>query len=351
MMPPVKNEGVIMNKYLYLLVLVALLPLSFAQNTMNLFTWPEYIDPEIISQFEEAFDVKVTVDLFDSNEEALGKLQAGSLGLYDVAIITSYAIPVFASQGMLQVLDHSRIPNISNLDAKFLDPSFDPGNTYSIAYQWGTTGLAYRADLVDEAPTSWAVIFDPESEASFTLIDDMRPMIGHALLYLGYDYNSQDADELVEARDLLIEAKERSLGFYGSVKSAEFLLTGEAQYAIVYTGDALQAADENENIKYVIPQEGAEIWVDSMTLLKDAPNPDMAYAFINYILEPEIGGQLTNWVFYPSPNAAAYDYIDEEIRSNPVIFLSAEEQARLDYTLDVENLELYDLIWTQIKSR
>nr|AWJ66287.1 ABC transporter, periplasmic spermidine putrescine-binding protein [uncultured bacterium] len=340
-----------MKKRLSLFVLVTLVSLSFAQNTFNLFTWPEYIDPEIISQFEETFDVEVTVDLFDSNEEALGKLQAGSLGLYDVVIITNYAIPIFASQGMLQELDHAQLPNLSNLDAKFIDPSFDPGNSYSIAYQWGTTGLAYRADLVDEAPTSWDVIFNPDSKASFTLIDDMRPMIGHALLYLGYNYNSQDAGELTAARDLLIDAKERSLGFYGSVKSAEFLLTGEAQYAIVYTGDALQAADEDENIKYVIPQEGAEIWVDSMTLLKDAPNPEMAYAFMNYILEAEIGGQLTNWVYYPSPNAAAYDFIDEEIRANPVIFLSAEEQARLDYTLDVENLELYDLIWTQVKSR
>ncbi len=342
-----------MKKIFSFVVVLALISgAAFAQiKKFNLFTWPEYIDPEIITQFEEEFDVEVTVDLFDSNEEALGKLQAGSLGLYDVAIITNYAIPVFAQQGFLQDLDQSKIPNLSNLDAKFINPGFDPNNQYSAAYQWGTTGLAYRADLVNEAPSSWDVIFNPESEATFTLLDDMRPMIGHALLYLGFDYNSQDPAELVAARDLLVETKNRSLGFYGSVKSAEFLLSGEAQYAVVYTGDALQAADEDENITYVIPQEGAEIWVDSMTLLADAPNPDMAHAFINYVLEAQIGAQLTNWVYYPSPNAAATEFIDQEILDNPAIYLSQEEQDRLDYTLDVENLELYDLVWTQVKSQ
>lgn len=342
-----------MKKLFTLVTLVVLFSSSvMAQtNKLNLFTWPEYMDPDIITQFEEKFDVEVTIDLFDSNEEALGKLQAGSLGLYDVAVITSYAIPVFSSQGMLQDLDQSKLPNLSNLDAKFINPSFDPNNQHSAAYQWGTTGLAYRADLVDEAPTSWDVIFNPESTATFSLLDDMRPMIGHALLYLGYNYNSEDPEELKQARDVLVETKNRSLGFYGSVKSAEFLLSGEAQYAIVYTGDALQAADEDENVKYSIPQEGAEIWVDNMTILKDAPNPEMAYAFINYILEPEIGAQLTNWVYYPSPNAASYEFIDEEIRENPAIFLTQEEQDRLDYTIDVESLELYDLIWTQVKSQ
>ena len=337
---------------IFTLIAALLISSAFAQsNKLNFFTWPEYIDPDIITQFEEEFDAEVVVDLFDSNEEALGKLQAGSLGLYDIAVITNYAIPVFAEQGMLQELDKDMLPNLSNLDPKFIDPGFDPDNKYSAAYQWGTTALAYRADLVDEAPTSWDAIFNSDNDVTFAMVDDVRPVIGAALLYLGYDYNSEEAEELIEAQNLLIDAKDRSLGFYGSVKSAEFLISGEAQYAMVYTGDALQAADENENIKYIIPSEGAEIWVDSMTLLTDAPNPELAHKFINYILDAEIGGQLTNWVYYPSPNKAAEEFIDQEILDNPVIYLSQEEQDRLTYTLDVEKLELYDLIWTRIKSR
>jgi len=337
---------------IFILVAAMLVSSAFAQsNKLNFFTWPEYIDPDIITQFEEEFDAEVVVDLFESNEEALGKLQAGSLGLYDIAVITNYAIPVFAEQGMLQELNHDMLPNLSNLNPKFINPGFDPDNQYSAAYQWGTTALAYRADLVDEPPTSWDVLFDADSEATFALVDDVRPVVGAALLYLGYDYNSEKPEELIEAKDLLIDAKNRSLGFYGSVKASEFLISGEAQYAMVYTGDAGQAAAENENIKYVIPSEGAEIWVDSMTLLTDAPNPDLAHKFMNYILDAEIGGQLTNWVYYPSPNEAAKEFIDQEILDDPVIYLSQEEQDRLSYTLDVEQLELYDLIWTQIKSR
>lgn len=342
-----------MKKLLFpIIALLLALPLAQAQeNVLNLFTWAEYIDPEIVRDFEEEFNARVVIDLFESNEDAIGKLQAGSLGLYDVVIPSNYAIPVFIELGFLQPLDHDIVTNLDNLSPTFRDPPYDPGNVFTAAYQWGTTGIAYRNDLVD-TPTSWAVLFDPEgTDQTFTLIDDSRPMIGAALLYLGFDYNSEVPGELEAARDLLIEVKNRSLGFFTSVTARNMLLTGDTVYAVIYSGDAIVASFDDERISYTVPSEGSEIWVDSMAVLAQAPNPELANEFINFILRPDIGARLTNYVAYASPNAAALPFIDEDIRDNPLIFVSDEIMDKLVFTEDIERIDLYDLIWTQIKSR
>lgn len=341
-----------MKKLVLSLTLLGVLSLGLAQqNTLNLLIWSEYIDPDIVTQFEEEYDARVVIDTYESNEDALAKLEAGGLGLYDVVIPSNYIIPVFVERGLLQPLDKSIVTNLSNLMDEFTDPPYDPDNTYTAAYQWGTTGLAYRSDLVEE-PTSWAVLFDSEAtDQPFALLDDMRPTIGAALLYLGHPYNTEEQGHLVEARDLLVDAKHRSLGFYGSPAARNLLVTGDAVYAVVYSGDAVGAFAEDEPIGYTIPQEGAEVWVDSMAVLTDAPNPELANNFIDFMLRPEIGAQLTNYVWFATPNEAALPYIDEEIKSDPAIMPDEEMMTRLYFSEDIENLELYDLIWTQIKSR
>ncbi|MDZ7705002.1 MAG: spermidine/putrescine ABC transporter substrate-binding protein [Trueperaceae bacterium] len=332
-----------------LLALALVCGAATAQTPLNLLIWSEYIDPAIVDAFEEEFDARVVIDTFESNEDALAKIEAGGLGLYDVVVPSNYIIPTFIELGLLQELDKEIVINLDNLLDTFADPPYDPGNTYTAAYQWGTTGIAYRSDRVD-APTSWGALFaDPD--APLALLDDMRPMIGSALLYLGYDYNSEDRDELVEARDLLVDTKNRSLGFYGSPAARNLLLTGDATYAVIYSGEALGANVDNELIDYVIPEEGAEVWVDSVAVVADAPNPELANEFINYILRPEVGAQLTNYITYASPNAAALPMVDEELRDNEIVFPSDETRERLVFTQQVDNLELYDLVWTQIKAR
>lgn len=335
-----------------LLVVALVFGAAFAQeNTLNLLIWSEYIDPDIITQFEEEYGAEVVIDTYESNEDAIAKLQAGGLGLYDVVVPSNYIIPTFIELGLLQPLDKDIVTNLENLSGNFADPPYDPDNTYTAAYQWGTTGIAYRSDLVDE-PESWGVLYSPDgTDQPFALLDDMRPMIGSSLLYLGYPYNSEDEDQLIEARDLLIDAKNRSLGFYGSPAARNLLISGDAAYAVVYSGDALGAFADDERIAYIIPEEGAEVWVDSMAVLADAPNPELANEFINFILRPEIGAQLTDYVSYATPNEEAVPLVDVEIRDNPIIFLSDEAMENLHFSETLENLELYDLVWTQIKSR
>ncbi len=179
----------------------------------------------------------------------------------------------------------------------------------------------------------------------------MREMIGLTLLYLGYDFNSEDQGELMEARDALIAAKEGSLGFYGGPAARNLLLTGQAAYAVTFSGDALGAFAESDDIGYVIPEEGGEVWVDSLGVVANAPNAELANAFINFILRPEVGAALSNYVAYATPNREALPLVDEELRDDPVIYPSDDTIATLSFVLDVENLELYDLIWTQVKSR
>jgi spermidine/putrescine transport system substrate-binding protein len=313
--------------------LFALLSLSLAQTrTLNLLIWSEYIDPEIVRAFEEEYGARINIDTYESNEDALAKLEAGGLGLFDVVVPSNYIVPVFIELGLLQPLDQGIVTNLDNLMDDFLDPPYDPGNVYTAAYQWGTTGIAYRSDRV-ETPDSWAVLFDPEvTDEPFALLDDMRPMIGVALLYLGYDYNSEDPDELAEARDLLVDAKHRSLGFYGGPGGRNLLIQGEASYAVVYSGDALGAFADDERIAYAIPREGAEVWVDVMAVLANAPDAELANEFVNFMLRPDIGAQLTNYVYFASPNEAALPYIDEELAGDPIVFPDEETMGRLVFT-------------------
>ncbi|MBS3966496.1 MAG: spermidine/putrescine ABC transporter substrate-binding protein [Truepera sp.] len=333
--------------------LVALLSLGLAQTrTLHLLTWSEYIDPDIVAQFEAEFDARIVIDTFESNEDALAKLKAAGLGVYDLVVPTDYIIPTFLELGLLQPLDHSRLPNLDNLAKNFRNPPFDPGNTYTVAYQWGTTGIAFRKDIV-EPPTSWEVIFNPQSHGHpVALLDSMREMIGLALLYLGHDFNSENREELVQARELLIRAKEGSIGFYGSPAARNLLLTGDAVYAVVYSGDALGALAEGlADIDFVIPSEGGEIWVDNLAIVANAPNADLAHEFINFILRPEIGAQLSNFLAFSTPNQAALPFIDEALKANPYIYPEAQVLERLHYIEDVANLELWDLIWTQVRAR
>lgn len=339
---------------LTLLTLMLALGVALAQGgTLNLLIWSEYIDPDIVTQFEEEFDANVVIDTFESNEDALAKLEAGGLGLYDVVVPTDYIVPTFVELGVLQPLDREIVTNVANLSSQFIDPPYDPGNTYSVAYQWGTTGLAYRTDLADEPPTSWQVLFEPETHGQpVALIDSMREMIGLALMYSGYDLNSEDPDELTEARDVLMHAAEQSIGFYGGPAARNLLITGQATYVITYSGEVIGAfAEGADNLGYVIPEEGGQIWVDSMAVVANAPNPELANEFINFILRPEIGAQLTNYVAFASPNQAAIPLIDDEIREDPAVFPDEDTIERLYFVQDVENLELYDLIWTQIRAR
>ncbi|MER3483815.1 MAG: polyamine ABC transporter substrate-binding protein [Meiothermus sp.] len=336
-----------------LVALLALSSLAFAQKEMRLFIWSEYMDPAIIKAFEQKYNLKVRIDLYESNEDMVAKLQAGGVSQYDVVVPSDYIIPSMVQLGLLQPLDQSKIPNLKNLDTKFKSPPYDPGNKYSAAYQWGSVGLMYRKDKV-KTPDSWSVIFDPKGTGNYVLMDSVREMMGAVLKYQGQSVNAKDPKAVQAAGKLLLDAKKspRALGFEGGVGAKNHLVAGQASYAVVYNGDAIKATGENKNVAFVVPKEGATLFLDNMAIPAKAPNVEAAHQFINFILDPKIGAQLSNYNRYATPNAAAKPYINKDDLKNPAIYPSAAIMNKLEFILDMgSDSRLYDEVWTAVKSR
>ncbi len=341
-----------MNR-VWILMVLALLVTSCGQQQkqLRLLNWSDYMPREVLAEFEKREGIKVVEDTYDSPEAMLSKLQAGGDREFDVLITPDYTVGQLARSGSLLELDKSKIPNLKNLDPQFADPAYDPGNRYSVAYQWGTTGLAYREDLVSGPVESWGVLFDPAQQVGrFLLLDEMREMIGAALKYKGLSVNTTDLDKLAEVQALLLEAKRRSQGFAGGTSIRDRLIGGDIAVAPAYSGDILAAQAENPNLKYVIPKEGATLWADTLVILQKSPNHELAYKFINFLLEPEIAAQISNAIGYATPVAAAMELIEE--KDNPLVYPTEEKRARLELLADLgEQVELFNRVWAEVKSR
>ncbi|WP_299430356.1 spermidine/putrescine ABC transporter substrate-binding protein [uncultured Meiothermus sp.] len=341
-------------RHLLALLILLTLPLAFAQQReMRLFIWSEYMDPAIIKAFEQRFNVRVRIDLYESNEDMLAKLQAGGVSQYDVIVPGDYIIPTLIQLRLIQPLDKSKIPNIRNLEPQFANPPFDPGNRFSVAYQWGMSGLMYRKDRVP-TPTSWSVILGPGANQPFVMMDSIREMMGAALRFQGRSINSRNAAEVRAAGQVLLNAKRnpRFLGFEGGVGAKNRLVAGTATYAVVYNGDALRAAAENPNVGFVVPREGAALFLDNLAIPARAPNPEAAHQFINFILDARIGAQLSNFNRYATPNRASLPFITPADRRNPAIYPDAATMKKLEFVLDLgRDTRLYDEVWTAVKAR
>lgn len=320
---------------------------------LNLYIWSEYIDPEIVKDFEKKYDCKVTIDLYEDNESMMAKLQGGGDSLYDVVVPGNYVVPVMAKLGLLAELRHENIPNLANLDDKFVNPTFDPGNRYSAAYQWGTIGIYLRKSAAKSQSRSWKLMFDPKEQVgTFLMMDSIREMLGCALESRGYSVNTTDPQQLTEVRDLLLAAKKRSQGFEGGVGGKNKVLSKAVTAAIVYNGDAVRGIADDPDTEFFVPEEGGVIWVDSLVVPDKAPHRDAAEKFIDFILDPQVGGRLSNFNQYATPNKVAKAFINPDDLKNPAIYPSAEMMAKLEFVDDVGDAnKLYDEIWTQVKSK
>jgi spermidine/putrescine transport system substrate-binding protein len=320
---------------------------------LNVFIWSEYIDPAIVKNFEKEFSCKVTIDLYEDNESMVAKLQGGGTSLYDIVVPSQYMIPVMAKLGLLAELRHENIPNLANLDPKFVNPVYDPGNKHSAAYQWGTVGIFLRKKKDKPVDQTWKLIFDPKSEyGSYLMMDAVREMIGAALKYQGHSVNTTNPEELRAAAALLGEAKKRSQGFEGGVGGKNKVLAKGVELAVVYNGDAVRGMKDDPETAYFVPREGGELWVDSLAVPAKAPHRDTAEKFINYILDAKVGAQLSNFNQYATPNKAAKEFITPADLANTAIYPSAETMATLEFINDVGDAsKLYDEVWTQVKSK
>lgn len=321
-------------------------------SKLNVYNWSFYIDEGRVEKFEELYGIDVTYDLYESNEEMKAKIMAGGTG-YDVVYPTQSTLFEMIQLDLLQPINHDWIPNMKDLIDTFVDPNYDPGNEYSVAYMWGTTGYVYNTTKTegDARVGSWALMFEGEEYSGYmTMLDDYTITVGAALKYLGYSINSADPDELAEARDVLLQQKPW-IRAYISGPVREQAIAGETWISQLWSGDSLYISDENPDYAYVLPVEGGEVWVDSMAIIKDAPHPAAAHLWINYMQEPEVQAAIVEYVYYASPSEAAKEYIPAEILENPAVYPSDEALANSEFMTPYtgEALNIREQIWEELK--
>ncbi len=311
---------------------------------LNIYNWSDYISPDVIPGFEKEFGVRVTYDTYESSEELVAKLQAGATG-YDLVVPTTYAVTALIETGLLAKLSLRYLDNQPNLSPVFRALAHDPENAYTVPWQWGMTGIAWRSDLIADAPESWSVFLGRTLAGKMTMLDDLRDVIGAFLRYRGRSINSIDPAELAAAKRDAIAAK-ANLKAYLSAPVKGQLIAGDVWLAQLWNGDAAQARKEQPALAWALPEEGSTLWIDSLVVPKSAPHPRAAHEFINYTLRPEIAARISTATGYGSPNQAAMPLID-----NPVPYPAPNELARLEIQKDLGRASaLWDRVWTEIKS-
>jgi len=331
--------------------------IDVTSTTLNLFVWTEYIPEDTIRCFEEVYGITVNHSEYSSNEELYAKLNAGG-GNYDIVQPTDYIVPLMIRQGLVQELDHAKLPILADMNPGYLDLSFDPGNKYSVPYQSGIDAIVVNTNAVETIPQSWADLWNPEYAGNLIMLDDSRAVIGAVLLSLGYDVNTTNAAELEEASARLRELVPNVTMFDSdSPKSA--LIAGDADLGMTWTAEALLAQQENPAIEFVYPTEGAILWQDNYLIPTDAPNADAAYAWINYTLQPALFWQMLRDFPYNNPSDATLAYAQEHqtelyesYMASNITNPPAEVLEAGHYMEDVgEATPLYDRIWTEAKGQ
>ena len=338
---------------LLLLIALSLTGCGKPKPQLNIFIWNEYLDPRIVAAFEQQFGCKVVVDLFESPEAMVAKLDAGGASIYDIVVPSDTSLPVLVHRGLLRPLRPENIPNLKNLAPEFANPPSNPGNRYGIPYQWGYIGLYVRKSGNQPLDESWNLIFDPTRQSgSFILMDDARGCIGAAQRYLGQSLNSRDPTELAKARELVVAAKKRSRGFDGGAGCKNRVLARDAVVAMAYSDGGVKGMAEDPETRFFAPREGTQLYVDFLSIPARAPHRDLAEKFLNYILDPKVGAQVADFNRASSPNQAALEFINPADRTNSAIYPPPEIRARLEYAHDLGDAnKLYDELWTQIKSK
>lgn len=340
-----------------------------AEEVLNIYNWSDYIAEDTLDKFTQETGIKVNYDVYDSNEVLEAKLLAGNTG-YDIVVPTSDFFLRQSKAGIYQKLDKSKLPNLKNMDKGLMAnaAAYDEGNEGSVIYMWGTTGIGYNVDKVKERLgedfeiNSWNIIFDPEisgklKDCGISLLDAPTEILPAAMNYLGLDPRSINRDDFETAGELLVSVRD-NIRYFHSSQYINDLANGDVCVSVGWSGDIFQAqaraeeADNGVSVEYIIPKEGALQWFDLMAIPADAPNPDAAHKFINFIMDPQITADITNYVWYASANEAAMPLIDEEITSNPGIFPTREAKENLysATAYDGRLLRTINRLWTKIRT-
>lgn len=322
------------------------------QRQLHLFIYRDYIDPEAVTSFEREHDCQVTFDYYEEPSSMVAKLAAGGASAYDIIVPGHFTLPGLIQRKLVAPLRRENLPNFKHIDPQFIDPDFDRGNQHSVPYLWGTTGIYARREANPGTDESWGLVFEPTKQPGpFLLLEDDRLCIGAALHFLGLRINSTEPSELTRARDLLADAKKRSLGFATSFAAKGRVLARDASLAIVYNTDGMQGQRQDPGTRFFVPVEGGGLWLDTLSIPAQAPHRDLAEAFINHLTDPKVAAGIADVTRTATANRSALDFVNPADRNDPGIYPTPDIMKRLEYCHDLgAKNRLFEEIWTQLKS-
>ncbi|HEY9604064.1 MAG TPA: spermidine/putrescine ABC transporter substrate-binding protein [Allocoleopsis sp.] len=326
---------------------------SSSSKQLYIYTWDNYTDRDLLDRFTKETGIQAIADVFDSNESMLARLQAGGGGAYSIIYPSDYMVRKMVELGLLRELDHSRLIGLENLFPRFQNPSYDAGNRHSVPVSWGTTGLIYNTKKLSPAPQDWSYLWNNQQKLSkrMSLLNDAREVMGAVLKMLGYSYNSTNPQQIQQAYQKLRELKPSIASFTTDAWRPQ-MLSGDLLIAMCYSSDANELFKESKDLKYVLPKSGSSLWVDTMAIPKTAPNLEGAYAWINFILQPDVAAQIGERLSFATPNQVAFNQLPSEIQTSQSLFPpeSSIEHCEGIAPLEDKISEVYDRYWTQLTS-
>lgn len=315
-------------------------------NVVNMYNWGEYIDKSVLDEFTEETGIEVNYETFVTNEDMYLKLKQGGSN-YDIVVPSDYMIEKMIREDMLEKLDISKISNYSNIDKKFLNKNYDPKSEYSIPMYWGTLGILYNKELVDGEITSWSDLWDEKHKDKIVMLDSSRDSLAAALIKNGFSMNTRNPEELEIAKKDLIEQKKSILAYLVD-ETKDNMLAENAAIAVMYSGDATELVDEDEKFVYVKPEEGTNLWFDSMVMVKDAKNKENAYKLIDFLIRKDILAKNLDYTYYAVPNQ---EVIDENELIKSISEIDDDYFSKMEVFRDPSDfVREYDNVWTDIKA-
>ena len=318
---------------------------------LNFYNWDTYIGETTLADFKAATGVEVNMSLFATNDELFAKLKAGNPG-FDVIVPSNEFVTRMGQGGLLEPLDHAKIPNMKNIDPTFLNPDFDPGRKFSMPYTWLVLGIGYRKSKVKSVPDSWKYLFDSNEYAGkIALLSESADLIRLSAKYLGHSVNGIPPEMVAQIEKMLIKQKPFVKAFHDD-NGQDMLGKKEVDLVLEYNGDIAQLMTEDDDVGFVVPKEGSLINSDTLCIPKGAPRPGNAHAFINYLLDAQAGAAISKTILYPTPNAAAKALMPDDYKNNPVIFPPADIMSKCEYGAfeGAEKASLYEEVITRVRA-
>lgn len=320
------------------------------ENVLNIYIWDDYLGETTVEDFENEFGIKVVVETFDDEEMMLSEIQSYP-DKHDLVVASDSLVGQMIDSKLLYKINKKNIPNIINVSADYINPFYDPKSEYSVPYMFGTTGFVINTKYVPEDTKSWAVLWDEKYKGKISMLNNRNEVIFAALKYLGYSLRTTDEGKLAAADDLLLKQKSLLAGYDDSAAIKEKLISEEIYAAQQYSGDGIAAMDENDNLLYVIPEEGTSKWVDNFVIPNDSKNKENAELFINYILRPKVSADIANYLWYSNTNEAAKEFTNPEILEDRTLYPDEDIYNKLEsIILQEDTVNIYNRIWSKLQS-